>query len=81
METGKTYHVCLGIRDALNRPKTYLKGMFRDNDTGLLLTPDQARDYLMDQLSEGREVLPCSKDCDNFDYKTGCMGHPQTEQS
>lgn len=76
MELGKTYHVSLGIRDALSMPKKQLKGMFRNNETGQLLTPDQARDTLMDYLSEGKEFLPCSKDCDNFDYKTGCLGHP-----
>lgn len=76
MEVGKIYHVSLDIRDAIKRTDKWLKGMFRSNETGELLTPDQARDYLMDQLSEGKDVLPCSKDCDNFDYKTGCLGHP-----
>lgn len=72
------YHLCLSVRGALNQPKRQLKGWLRDDD-GKLLTPDEARNALMDELAKGREVLPIGE-CDNFDYKTGCRGHPAGPQ-
>ena len=35
----------------------------------------EMREALMDQLSQGHEVLPTGP-CDNHDWKTGCQGHP-----
>lgn len=74
-----TTHLCISVRGALNWPKSRLKHFFVDNETGKQLTPDQAREYLMDMLSEGKEVIPVGE-CDNFDYKTGCKGHPVEEE-
>jgi hypothetical protein len=36
---------------------------------------EEFRGALMDELAAGHEILPLSKDCDNFDPKTGCQGH------
>lgn len=72
-------HVALNVRGALAWPKRELKGLLTDND-GRKLSPDQARSALMDMLSQGIELLPIG-DCDGFDYKTGCAGHPAPEQT
>lgn len=32
---------------------------------------------LCDELAKGRRVLPLGE-CDNFDYQTGCQGHPDS---
>lgn len=72
-----TYHMCLDIAGALTWNKKELKGMFHNPQTGGILSPDEARQYLMDRLKEGKTVIPICP-CDNFDYQHGCMGHPNT---
>lgn len=37
-------------------------------------TADEARDALLQCLSEGKLFLPMGE-CDGFDFKTGCPGH------
>lgn len=69
-----TIHTSLSVRGALTGPKRHLRWMFRDT-TGRRLTPDEAREYLLDQLAQGRELLPFGE-CAGFDFKTGCPGHP-----
>lgn len=32
----------------------------------------------LDHLTKGHEFLPMG-DCDNFDFKTGCRGHPDKQ--
>jgi hypothetical protein len=68
------YHMYLNVRGALLWPKSKLKGMLVDKTTGRYLTPDEARNALMDELSKGHEVIPIGE-CDNFDFKRGCLGH------
>lgn len=70
-------HCCLSVRGALRWDKRKLRQM-----TSVIVpkdspkfTPDGLRDWLMDQLSQGREVIPIGALCDGFDYKTGCPGH------
>ena len=70
----RTIHVCLDVRDALRWPKAKLRGMICDADRRRL-TVDEVRDYLLDELAQGHEVLPFGEPCDGFDYKTGCPGH------
>ena len=36
---------------------------------------DEARDVLMDELANGHDFIPFGH-CDNFDFKSGCKGHP-----
>lgn len=50
-----------------------LRGLLRD-EHGKLLSPDDARAALMDELSRGNEMLSFGG-CDDFDPKTGCRGH------
>jgi hypothetical protein len=71
--------MCLSISGALNwsireTNKNIGKNGWIKKDDGSLFTYYEFRNYLMDELTKGHEVLPIG-DCDNFDYKTGCMGH------
>ena len=70
----KNFHMCMSVRGALLRSDKELIGVFRHDD-GRNMTPREARLSLMDELAKGNEVIPLSKNCDNFDNKTGCRGH------
>lgn len=75
---GKTYHVHLCVRGYLRgASKHELAGMFQRQD-GTPLSAEEAREYLMDCLAEGKELLPLSSECEGFDYREkGCPGHPK----
>ncbi|MGY4892334.1 UNVERIFIED_CONTAM: hypothetical protein EX528_18830 [Xanthomonas axonopodis] len=78
MADTKVMHIHLSVRGALRWPKNELRGMFSDPATGRTLTPDEAREVLMGHLSRGHEVIPCSAECEGFDYAGGgCPGHAQ----
>ena len=71
-------HMCMSVRGALNWDKKTMKRNakgFKTND-GRPMTADQVREALMDELAKGHEVIPLGE-CDNFDFKTGCKGHPE----
>lgn len=71
-------HLSLNVRGILeNCPDSKIKKLFVDEETGRQLTPSEARGYLLDCLTEGKELLPMGK-CEGFDYKTGCPGHATT---
>lgn len=72
---GNSYHMGLSVRGALNWNKTQLKKLFIDEETGKNLSAQEAKEALLDLLSEGKEVVPMGVECDNWDYKTGCKGH------
>jgi hypothetical protein len=78
-----TIHMCLSIRGVLSWPwrdfKRQFKGVFTGDD-GRVLTPEQARDYLLDELSKGHKVLPTGP-CEGFNYETGCPGHKDCVQT
>ncbi|MCY1275348.1 hypothetical protein D9M69_494460 [compost metagenome] len=78
---GTTYHVHLCVRGYLrDASKRELAGMFQRQD-GTKLSADEAREYLMDCLAEGKEVLPLSQECEGFDYSgKGCPGHAKKPQ-
>lgn len=69
-------HVCLSVRGALAWSKSEMGRMARyiTVDGKQLQSAGEVKEFLMDQLSQGHEVLPMA-DCDNFDWKTGCRGH------
>lgn len=73
----KTMHMCLDVRGALMWPNSKLKHLFVNNETGKKLTATEAKEHLMQKLSEGWEVLPLGKMCEGFDKKTGCPGHEE----
>lgn len=71
-----TMHICMSVRGALNKTKAQMKQLAPCIvvDGVPLKTAEQVRDFFLDQLSMGHEVIPCGE-CDNFDYKKGCLGH------
>lgn len=72
-----TVHCCLSVRGALNWNKRELKRAttWITRNDGSRYTVDELRNALMDELAQGHEVVPMG-DCDDFDFKTGCRGHP-----
>jgi hypothetical protein len=67
-------HMCVDIRGLLEMHRRK-KIRIMQHDDGRRMTDSEARDYLYKALGEGKEFLPCSSECDNFDYKKGCLGH------
>ena len=58
----RTIHCCLDIKGCITV------------DGRTLMTANEVKSFLREQLAMGRRVLPLG-DCDNFDYQTGCKGH------
>lgn len=71
-------HMCIDISGVLRWPNAKLQKLFYDKD-GTPRSGAYVRDYLRLELAKGRRVLPMGTECDNFDYQTGCKGHPQEE--
>lgn len=69
-----------GDKQMLSWDRRHTKRMLRllSKDDG---TPyrsvEEFRDALMDELAQGHEVIPMSKECEGFNYKTGCPGHKE----
>jgi len=72
-------HMALDIRGALRWPARKLAGIFRTEDGERYATADEAREFLMDCLSEGKRVLPIGA-CDGFSYEKGCPGHERPDE-
>jgi hypothetical protein len=70
------YHMSVSVTGALKKPDSHLRPWIGaiTVDGKPLKTVQEIRKFFEDQLAEGHEVIPCG-DCDNFDYKNGCMGH------
>lgn len=73
----RRYHLCISVRGMLHwstrDTERQLRFFTKDNGTKFS-GPVEFRDYLMDELAKGHEVLSTVQ-CDNFDFKTGCQGH------
>lgn len=75
----KIVHMCLDVRGALmNWSDREFRGVFKHDD-GRPMSVREAKNALMDEIAKGHEVIPCVNDCEGFDYKTGCPGHPVDE--
>lgn len=73
-----TYHMGLDVKGVLKNWKpSQLKGLLNHPD-GKSMTADEVKDVLLNELSKGHEMLPIGE-CDKFDYKSGCLGHPKEE--
>jgi hypothetical protein len=70
----RVLHVCLDVKGALRWSTSQLRGMLSRPD-GSRATTDEVREYLLEQLAQGRRVLPMADDCEGFSYETGCPGH------
>ena len=79
----RTIHMCISVRGMLRwtpaETKRNLRSMTKDDGTRFQ-SVHEFREALMDELAQGREVLPLGKPCEGFDYKKGCQGH-EREQS
>jgi hypothetical protein len=89
MMAGIAIHCGLSVRGAIHRAsatkkRSYLKGMFKHPSGTRSMTPDEAFELLLDELSKGHEVLPFSDSCKNWDWKHGCrcaqVARAQAEQ-
>lgn len=78
MSTFTKIHMCISLRGALRNwnPREW-KGCCTAED-GHTMTPEEVRDHFFDELAKGRKVIPMGR-CDNFDYESGCQGHPCEE--
>lgn len=73
-------HMSLDIRGCLENGRRDKGRSFRGftNEDGSAATESEVHAFLLDQLAMGRKLLPMSKDCEGFDYQTGCPGHKDT---
>lgn len=71
----RTIHMRIDIRGAImNWEDSEWRECVRDGD-GKMLSPAEVKRGFLDELIKGNEYLPLG-DCDNFDPKHGCLGHP-----
>lgn len=77
----KTVHIGISVRGVLGYEKREFARMFKGvfSDNGRVLTVDEAKAYLLDELSRGHERIPIG-DCDAWDFKKGCPGHEMEDQ-
>ncbi len=87
----KRYSVCINIEGLLSQCKTakqterQLTGLLT-NEKGRTLYPAEAKNFLQNELNQGRRLMPCNgvcgnpcgnadKGCTGFDYQeSGCAG-------
>lgn len=67
-----SYHFNMSVRGALKNRD--FKGFI--DASGNKIPENEVQDILLEKLSKGIERLPIG-DCDNFDYKKGCLGHDE----
>lgn len=79
--SGSKHHMGQSVRGALNwspaETRRALKFMKKDDGSRFSCSAE-LRDAFMDELAEGHELIPLGE-CDNWDWKTGCKGHPLSE--
>jgi hypothetical protein len=72
-------HFCISVRGMLKWDKSTTKRNMRDikkDDGSRFKSVGEFKEYLLNELLKGHEVLPLGN-CDNFDFKTGCLGHEE----
>jgi hypothetical protein len=77
------WHMSIPTRDQISRKDAELKRLWEDTitvDGKKLMTASEIRTFFMDMLAEGYELIPYGE-CDNFDKKHGCQGHPLEPQT
>lgn len=79
--SAQTIHMCISVRGVLSTWKTTewkraLKTITKKDGTRYQSIND-LKSAFFDELAKGHEVIPLGE-CDNFDWKTGCKGHPVT---
>lgn len=75
----KKYHTALNVRGVLrNWDDEIMAGVFTHDD-GLPMSTREAKEFLIDELAKGHNVIPCGPACDGFMYSgEGCPGHEET---
>lgn len=68
-----TYHLHIDIEEFLNKPDHLINGMLADSETGLPLSPGEARAFLRQEQSKGFKYFT---GCDNRNDDGSCAGHP-----
>lgn len=71
------YHLVVSVRGMLHRNDSELRRDLKyitKDDGSHFSSVREFRQMLMDELSQGHEVLKTG-DCDNHDWKDGCRGH------
>ena len=73
-------HICLSVRGALAQDDRELRSWVGniEHDGVKCRNVREVRQFLIEALSEGYEYIGPAE-CDNFDPKHGCMGHPNKE--
>lgn len=66
------YHHCLNVEYAFKNADMLKNAL--EIDGKVLKTKRQVKRFLICQRKLGRLYLPICQ-CDNFDYKKGCLGH------
>lgn len=69
------YHMGIDVRGVLGWGKRDRLRLFKNGNGGALQTDEQVRDWLLDQLAGGNEMIPFGAPCDNWSKKEGCKGH------
>lgn len=69
------HHISISVRGVLGWPKRDMVRLFKSED-GTKLTAEEVREFLLDKLADGNEVLPMGEPCDGWCPKNGCPGHP-----
>jgi hypothetical protein len=80
MNARRQTHGCVVVRSLLRQPKAALRGVLKHPEAARSMSPQEAREYLFDQLAQGREVLPISAGCGNPCARNGCAGFNYGEQ-
>lgn len=77
----RTMHFAQSVRGALRWDRRMMKRMASSIivDGKPLQTADEVREFFMDCLAAGKELLPMGP-CEGFDYKTGCPGHEMPDE-
>jgi len=70
-------HICLNIRGALQQSDGELRSWIGniEHDGVKCRNVSEVRRFLIEALGQGYEYIG-PEECDNFDPKKGCMGHP-----
>ena len=79
------HHMCVSVRGVLRWPDRKLvsdwSGCITDGAGKSLKTAFEIREFWMDHLAKGHEVIPLGEPCEGFDYGgKGCPGHPMPDE-
>ena len=70
-------HICMNVRGALAQSDRELRAWVGniEHDGVKCRNVSEVRRFLIEALGQGYEYIG-PEECDNFDPKKGCMGHP-----